>query len=168
MLSADLRFRRLQVVGSAFYNLPETTSSLFLRGGAALLTFIYPCLLALAETTAAFEGRSVVAKHAGYKLFRPTALVIAQTLADIPIFFPSLFIYCAGIYFLAGFKSDAGSFFTFFLFAFTTTLSMTSFFRMVGAAFETFEDASKISGIGFTLLSTYCEYSIGDLCGGSI
>lgn len=117
------------IVGSAFYDLAETTSSLFLRGGAALLAFIFPSMLALAETTSAFESRPVLAKHNGLKLFRPTAMVVAQTLADIPVFFPSLFIYGAGIYWFAGFKADAGAFFTFFLFMFATTLTMTSFFR---------------------------------------
>jgi ABC-type multidrug transport system permease subunit len=100
------------VVGSAFYQLPDTSSSLFLRGGACLLSFIYPSLLALAETTAAFEGRPILAKHNGFKLYRPSALVIAQTVADIPLFFPSIFEYGLVIYFMAGLKSSAGAFFT--------------------------------------------------------
>lgn len=102
----------------------------------------------------------MLAKHNGLKLFRPTALVLAQSITDIPFFFPSLFEYGLVIYFMAGFKSSAGAFFTFFLFQFTTALSMTAFFRMVGSSFETFEDSSKISGLGFTILATYSGYFI--------
>lgn len=60
------------VIASAFYNIPDDTNGLFLRGGAALLAFIFPTLLALSETTAAFEGRAVLSKHNSFKLFRPT------------------------------------------------------------------------------------------------
>lgn len=113
-----------------------------------------------AETTAAFEGRPILQKHNGMKLFRPTSLVIAQTLADIPLLMPSMIIYSTVIYWMAGFKSEAGPFFTYLLFCYLCVLSFSGYFRMVGSAFPTFEDASKISGFGFTLLATYNGYFI--------
>lgn len=55
----------------------------FTRGGAIFLTLLYPSLISLSETTGAFVGRSVLAKHKAFSLYRPTALVLAQTIVSI-------------------------------------------------------------------------------------
>jgi ATP-binding cassette subfamily G (WHITE) protein 2 (SNQ2) len=117
----------------------------------------------MAETTAAFEGRPILAKHKSLKLYRPGALVIAQSLVDLPVYFLPLLIYALVIYFLVGFKMQAGSFFIYVLFLYTTTGSLSALFRMIGAAFPTFEDASKISGFFFNLFATYCGCAIRNL-----
>jgi ATP-binding cassette subfamily G (WHITE) protein 2 (SNQ2) len=37
----------------------------FLRGGTLYLSILFPSLISLSETTAAFEGRAILAKHKG-------------------------------------------------------------------------------------------------------
>jgi ABC-type multidrug transport system ATPase subunit len=51
------------IVGSTFYNLPQTSSGVFPRGGVMFLILLFNALLALAELTAFFEHRPVVLKH---------------------------------------------------------------------------------------------------------
>lgn len=113
----------------------------------------------MSETTHAFEGKSILFKHKTLSLYRPAAFVFAQTIADVPGYLISLSLYCVVIYFLAGLKLNAGSFFVYLLFTYTTTSALASFFRMIGAAFPTFEDASKAQGFFFVLFSTYCEHA---------
>lgn len=53
---------------SLFYEIPQTTGGAFLVGGSLFLSILQPSLISLSETTAAFEGRSVLAKHKGIEL----------------------------------------------------------------------------------------------------
>ena len=120
-------------------------------------------ILALAEATLAFEGRSILAKHKSLSLYRPGVLAIAQVIADLPMYFVPLLLYTIVLYFLAGLKLQAGSYFIYFLFTYLTTCTMASFFRMVGYAFSTFEDASKVTGFAFNLFATYCRSFSGQM-----
>lgn len=79
---------------------------------------------------------------------------------DVILYAPAMVWYAVVIYWMTGFKSEAGPFFIFLLFAYITTLTMTSCFRAIGAAFPTFEDASKVSGFIFTLFASYCKSSV--------
>lgn len=116
-------------------------------------------ILTMAETTAAFESRAILAKHKSLSLYSPSAFVIAQSIADLPMYFIPLSLYAIVLWFLSGMKMQAGPFFIFLLFTYTNTCTFAAFFRMVGSAFPTFEDASKISGFFFNLFATYCTSS---------
>ncbi|WVW81393.1 hypothetical protein I302_103385 [Kwoniella bestiolae CBS 10118] len=148
------------LVGSLFYAVSDTTGGLFLRGGAIFLTLLYPSLISLSETTAAFSGRAVLAKHKAFSLYRPSAVLIAQTIGDLPIFAGQLIIFTLIIYFMVGLKTDPGLYFMFLLFTYITTLCTTAFFRFIGYSFGTFNNASKVSGLMFSILVTYAGYII--------
>lgn len=148
------------IVGSLFYDIPDTTGGLFLRGGTIYLAILFPSLISLSETTAAFSGRAVLAKHKAFSMYRPAAVLVAQTLGDLPIFFVQLLIFTLIIYFMCGLKLDPGLYFTFFLFTYITTNCTTAFFRFVGYSFGTFNNASKVSGLMFSVLVTYAGYVI--------
>ncbi|WWC57723.1 uncharacterized protein I303_100257 [Kwoniella dejecticola CBS 10117] len=148
------------LVGSLFYNVSDTTGGLFIRGGAIFLTLLYPSLISLSETTAAFSGRAVLAKHKAFSLYRPSAVLVAQTIGDLPIFAGQLIIFTLIIYFMVGLKVDPGLYFTFLLFTYITTLCTTAFFRFIGYSFGTFNNASKVSGLMFSILVTYAGYII--------
>ena len=146
--------------------------SQFLRGGAIFLTLLcqshilsvlssysakyalVPSLISLSETTAAFSGRAVLAKHKGFSMYRPSAVVVARTIGDLPIFFVQLIIFTLIIYFMTGLKVNPGHYFTFFLFAFVLTNTTTAFFRFIGYSFGTFNNASKVSGTMFSVIVT--------------
>ncbi|KAM3083160.1 hypothetical protein ACMFMG_003820 [Clarireedia jacksonii] len=114
----------------------------------------------MSEVTDSFSGRPVLAKHKGFALYHPAAFCIAQIAADIPVLLVQISHFSLVLYFMAGLKQDAGSFFTFWIIIFATTMCMTALFRSVGAAFDTFDAASKVSGFLIAALIMYTGYMI--------
>jgi ATP-binding cassette subfamily G (WHITE) protein 2 (SNQ2) len=106
--------------------------------------------MAFSDVQIAFQGRPVMAKHKAYSMYRPAAVFIAQTLADMPILFVQLVILDVIVYFMSGLQYDAGKFFTFLLFSFVLTGTITAFFRAAGYATSAYNDATKITGGVFT------------------
>lgn len=100
----------------------------------------------MSEVTDSFSGRPVLAKHKAFALYHPAAFCIAQIAADIPILLFQVTHFSIVLYFMVGLKTDPGAFFTFLAFVFITTLVMVALFRAIGAAFPTFDAASKVSG----------------------
>ncbi|CAK9785424.1 ABC transporter [Cutaneotrichosporon oleaginosum] len=141
--------------GSVYYAIPKTTAGLFLRGGLMFMLVLFPVILSFADVQSAFVGRSVLAKHKAYSMYRAGAVLAAQTLVDLPIFFVQIFLYVLVSYFMAKLKMDGGLFWIAFLFSWLSALSMTTLFRTIGYAFNTYNDASKISGTVFTLFVLY-------------
>ncbi|WWD19932.1 hypothetical protein CI109_104404 [Kwoniella shandongensis] len=148
------------IVGSIFYSAPKSTGGIFLRGGTLFLSLLFPSLISLAETTAAFSGRAVSAKHKAFSMYRPSAVALAQTIGDLPIFFVQIVVFTLIIYFMVGLQVSAGHYFAYLLFVYITTITTTAFFRFVGYSFGTFNDASKVSGLLFSIIVTYAGYII--------
>ncbi|KAF4998964.1 hypothetical protein FGRMN_2763 [Fusarium graminum] len=146
--------------GSLFYNAPDNSAGLFLKGGALFFSILYNALIALSEVTDSFTGRPILAKHRSFALYNPAAVVIAQVVADLPIMLFQVSHFGLVLYFMVGLKMTAGAFFTYLLINYTTALSMTSFFRVVGAAFPTFDAATKVSGLSTVALFVYMGYMI--------
>lgn len=112
-----------------------------------------PSMISLGETTAVFSGRSVLSKHKGFSMYRPSALLLAQTIGDMPLYFVMIVMFTLIIYFMTGLKVDAGLYFIYLLFIYFTTLCTTALFRSIGYAFSTFNNASKASGFALLMLS---------------
>jgi ATP-binding cassette, subfamily G (WHITE), member 2, SNQ2 len=90
----------------------------------------------------------------------PAAFCIGQISADIPVLFFQVSMFSIVLYFMVGLTTTAGAFFTFWVIVFATTMCMTAMFRLVGAAFETFDAASKVSGFLIMALVMYTGYMI--------
>ncbi|KAH9203103.1 ABC-2 type transporter-domain-containing protein, partial [Leptodontidium sp. 2 PMI_412] len=146
--------------GSLFYNTSTDTSGLFLRSGALFLALLFNSLLAQSEVTDSFFGRPVLAKQKGFALYHPAAFVIAQVIADIPIFLLQVTVFSLILYFLVGLTVSASAFFIFWFILFTTIMTMTGLFRTIGAAFPTFDAASKLSGLAVIAVLLYNGYMI--------
>lgn len=65
-----------------------------------------PSMISLSETTAVFTGRSVLSKHKGFSLYRPSALLLAQTIGDMPLYFVMIVMFTLIIYFMTGLRVD--------------------------------------------------------------
>lgn len=148
------------VAGSLFYNAPDNTAGLFVKGGALFFALLYNCLVAMSETTDSFTGRPIMAKHKEFALYHPAAFCIAQIAADIPILFFQVTTFGIILYFMVALKSTAAAFFTFWIFLYTAAMVMTAFFRLCGAAFPNFDAASKVSGFAVAAIATYAGYMI--------
>lgn len=155
------------VAGSLFYNAPNTSSGLFVKSGALFISLLFNSLLAMSEVTDSFSGRPVLAKHKAFALYHPAAFCIAQILTDIPTLIFQVSHFSLVIYFMVGLKVEAGAFFTYWLIVFTVAMVMTALFRAVGAAFKTFDDASKVSGFLIAALIMYTgKYTTTSLTNG--
>jgi len=146
--------------GSLFYSAPDNSLGLFLKGGALFFSILYNALIALSEVTDSFTGRPILAKHRSFALYHPAAICIAQIAADFPILLFQVTHFGLVLYFMVGLKTTAGAFFTYLVTNFITAMSMTAFFRLVGAAFPTFDAATKVSGLSIVALFVYMGYMI--------
>lgn len=148
------------IAGSLFYNAPGNTAGLFTKGGSLFLGLMYNSLMAMSEVTDSFAGRPVLAKHKNFAFYNPAAFCIAQITADAPILFFQVSTFTVILYWMTFLKATAAAFFTCWFVIYLTTFTMTAFFRMIGAAFPTFDSASKISGFSLTALILYVGYQI--------
>ncbi|OQD80303.1 hypothetical protein PENANT_c037G10701 [Penicillium antarcticum] len=148
------------IAGSCFYDSPNTSEGLFTKGGAVFFSLLYNCIVAMSEVTESFKGRPVLVKHKSFAMYHPAAFCLAQITADFPVLLFQCSIFSVVIYWMSGLKHTAAAFFTFWIILFTTTLCITALFRFIGAAFSTFEAASKISGTAVKGIVMYAGYMI--------
>ncbi|PLB53830.1 pleiotropic drug resistance protein, ABC superfamily [Aspergillus steynii IBT 23096] len=148
------------ISGSLFYSAPNNSGGLFVKSGALFFSLLYNSLLSMSEVTESFSGRPVLIKHKSFAFFHPAAFCIAQIAADIPVLLFQVSIFSLVVYFMVGLDMSAGSFFTYWILVFTTTMVMTALFRAVGALFSTFDGASKVSGFLISALIMYTGYMI--------
>lgn len=148
------------MTGSLFYNTPDTSSGIFGKGGTLFISVLTFGLMALSEVTDSFSGRPVLAKHKEFAFYHPAAFCLAQITADIPIIASQVTTFSLIVYFMVGLKQNAGAFFTYWVLLFSVSICMTSLFRLIGAAFDKFDDASKISGFTISALIMYSGYMI--------
>ncbi|KAJ5344376.1 hypothetical protein MYU51_003039 [Penicillium brevicompactum] len=148
------------VCGSLFYNLPETSASIFLRPGVCFFPVLYFLLESMSETTGSFMGRPILSRQKRFGFYRPTAFSIANAITDVPVVIFQVSSFSIILYFMAALQMDAGKFFTFWIIIIAQTLSFVQLFRSVGAVCGTFGNASKISGLLSTVFFVYGGYLI--------
>ncbi|KFZ20043.1 hypothetical protein V501_00332, partial [Pseudogymnoascus sp. VKM F-4519 (FW-2642)] len=146
--------------GSLFYSAPSNSAGLFLKGGALFFSILYNSLIALSEVTDSFTGRPILAKHRSFALYHPAAICIAQVVADFPVLLFQVTHFGLVLYFMVGLESTPKAFFTYWITNFVTAMTMTSLFRLIGAAFPTFDAATKVSGLTVVALFVYTGYMI--------
>jgi ATP-binding cassette subfamily G (WHITE) protein 2 (SNQ2) len=148
------------ITGSLFYNSPGDSTGLFLKSGAIFFALLFFTIQAMSEVIDSFTGRPVLAKHKSFALFHPAAFCLAQIAADIPIIIFQVSHLSLVIYFMVGLKMAAGAFFTFWVICIATSVCMTACFRAIGAAFTSFDAASKAAGFVVTAYLMYAGFQI--------
>lgn len=149
------------VAGSLFYNAAEDSTGLFIKSGSIFFAILYNGLLCpLSEVTDSFFGRPVLIKHKHFAFFHPAAFCISQIVLDIPVMIFQITHFSLVLYFMTGLKMSAAGFFTYWVVILASTMCFTEMFRAVGAAFRSFDGASKISGFLTTALVVYTGYMI--------
>lgn len=63
---------------------------------------------------------------------------------------------------MVGLKQTASAFFTLWIITFSVAMTMTACFRAMGAAFTTFDGASKVSGFSLSAFIMYTGMSPSD------
>ncbi|KAF5658552.1 ATPase [Fusarium heterosporum] len=148
------------IAGSLFYNASSDSSGLFIKSGAVFVALLANSLISMSEVTDSFTGRPVLLKHKAFAMYHPAAFCIAQIAADIPIILLQVTTFSLVEYFMVGLTATAGHFFTFWILLISVTICITALFRAIGAAFSTFDAASKASGFVITATIMYSGYLI--------
>ncbi|RGP58675.1 brefeldin a resistance, partial [Fusarium longipes] len=148
------------IVGSLFFNLPDTAAGAFPRGGALFFLLLFNALLALAEQTAAFESKPILLKHKSFSFYRPSAFAIAQTVVDVPLVFIQVIIFNVLIYFMANLARTASQFFISCLILWLVTMVTYAFFRAISAWCGTLDVATRFTGVAIQILVVYTGYLI--------
>ncbi|KAJ9144065.1 ABC-2 type transporter [Pleurostoma richardsiae] len=148
------------IAGSLFYDAPNNSGGLFSKSGALFFALLYNSLISMSEVTDSFRGRPVLIKHKTFAYFHPAAFCISQITADIPVILFQVSTFSLVLYFMVGLTASAGAFFTFWVVLMATTMCMTAMFRAIGAAFATFDAASKVSGLLISATIMYSGYMI--------
>ncbi|KAH8669011.1 ABC-2 type transporter-domain-containing protein [Xylariales sp. PMI_506] len=148
------------IVGSLFYQLPQTAAGAFPRGGVLFFLLLFNALLALAEQTAAFQAKPILLKHKNFSFYRPSAYALAQTVVDIPLVLVQVVLFDAIIYWMAGLSATPSQFFISLLILWTVTMTTYAFFRAISALFKTLDDATKVTGLAIQILVVYTGYLI--------
>ncbi|KAL8815294.1 MAG: hypothetical protein Q9223_005559, partial [Gallowayella weberi] len=148
------------IVGSLFYNQPDTTDGAFTRGGTLFFSIIFLGWLQLTELMKAVSGRVVIARHKDYAFYRPSAVSLARVLADFPLILVQVIIFGVIMYFMTNLDVDVSKFFIFELFVYTTTICITALYRFFAALSPTIDDAVRFSGTALNLLIVYTGYVI--------
>jgi len=148
------------IVGSLFYGQSLDTSGAFSRGGTIFFSILFLGWLQLTELMKAVSGRAVVDRHHDYAFYRPSAVSIARVVTDFPMLLPQVCLFTIIMYFMTNLDVEAGKFFIYLLFVFTTTVMLTALYRMFAALSPTIDDAIRFSGIALNLLIIYTGYVI--------
>jgi ATP-binding cassette subfamily G (WHITE) protein 2 (SNQ2) len=105
-------------------------------------------------------GRPIIKKQTGYGFYRPAAIQIANTLADMPFSATRILIYDIIIYFMTHLSRSAGGFFTFHLVNYVAFLTMQGFFRTIGLFCSNYHTAIRVAVSIFPNLVLYAGYMI--------
>jgi ATP-binding cassette, subfamily G (WHITE), member 2, PDR len=143
------------IIGSIFYGSPDTTGSFFAKSSVLFFAVLLNALIAITEINGLYDQRPIVEKHVSYAFYHPFAEAFAGIVSDIPVKLLIAIAFNVILYFLAGLRYQAGSFFVFFLFNFVAMLTMSAIFRTIAAVTKTISAALAIAGV--MVLALFCR-----------
>jgi len=78
-------------------------------------------------------------------MYRPSAIAVANTLADMPFSALRVLLFNIIVYFMSGLHRSGGAFWTFHLFNYLAYLVMQGFFRTFGLMCFNFDSAFRLA-----------------------
>ncbi|KIJ14545.1 hypothetical protein PAXINDRAFT_169702, partial [Paxillus involutus ATCC 200175] len=148
------------IFGTVFFQVPNTTSAYFSRGGVLFFALFFTAISSMAELGALFSQRPIVLRHQKAAMYYPFIESLAHTVVDIPITFVIQTVFAVLCYFLVGLQQSSAQFFTFLLFVFTVTLIMKAFIRSIAACFRAESSAVSLAAFMVLLQMLYTGYTI--------
>ncbi|KAL2060519.1 hypothetical protein VTL71DRAFT_9160 [Oculimacula yallundae] len=148
------------VVGSAFYDTGNNTNGLFSQQGVIFFSLLFNPIQTLVEISTQFAQRPIVEKQIGFAMYHPGIDAIASLITLYPVKLMGVSCFNIILYFLSGLRREAGAFFIFMLFTYTTVLTMATMFRVVGAVNKHESIAISVGGAILLPLIVYTGYII--------
>lgn len=148
------------VVGSIFYNLPPDTSSLNQRAIAHFFIIMMNALASVLEILTLYTKRKIVEKHSRYALYHPSAEAVASAVFDLPYKVVNSLLMNTLLYFMCNLRREPGAFFFFLLINFSTALSMSMLFRLIGSLTQTLAEALAPASIILLAVTLFSGFPI--------
>ncbi|GAA5923733.1 uncharacterized protein JCM15063_003745 [Sporobolomyces koalae] len=148
------------ITGGVYFNMPETASGAFTRGGLIFIALLFNSFQAFNELPTQMMGRGITWRHKQFAFHRPSAATLSQTIADAPNNALQILVFCIIAYFMGGMVRTAGAFFSFYLIVLSTYFSLAGFFRLLGTLCANYDQASRLASVIITLMITYSGYLI--------
>ncbi|KAJ5613769.1 CDR ABC transporter [Penicillium herquei] len=146
------------IIGSVFYNSPDTTSGFTSKGAALFFAVLLNALTAMSEINSLYAQRPIIEKHNSYAFYHPFTEAIAGVIADIPVKFALAVCFNIILYFLVGLQRKPGNFFLYFLITFMITFVMSAVFRTLAAITKTVSQAMGLAGVMILALVVYTGF----------
>ncbi|RDW60660.1 AtrD-2 [Coleophoma cylindrospora] len=148
------------IIGSVFYNLSDTTSSLYSRGALLFFAILLNAFSSNLEIMTLYAQRPIVEKHNKYAFYHPFSEAIASMACDLPNKFLSCTAFNLILYFMTNLRREVGAFFIFWLFNFVCILCMSSIFRGIGSLSRSLAQAMPPASIFMLSLVIYTGFAI--------
>ncbi|KAJ5711055.1 CDR ABC transporter [Penicillium malachiteum] len=146
------------IIGSVFYNSPDTTSGFTSKAAALFFAVLLNALTAMSEINSLYAQRPIIEKHNSYAFYHPFTEAIAGVIADIPVKFALAVCFNIILYFLVGLQRKPGNFFLYFLITFMITFVMSAVFRTLAAITKTVSQAMGLAGVMILALVVYTGF----------
>ncbi|MCJ1478445.1 hypothetical protein MMC13_007125 [Lambiella insularis] len=151
------------VIGSVFYNLPDTSGSFYSRGALLFFAILINAFGSALEILTLYAQRPIVEKHQRYALYHPSAEAFASMLTDMPYKMTNAIIFNLTVYFMTNLRREPGAFFFFALISFFLTLTMSMLFRTIAATSRTLTQALAPAAVLILAIIIYTGFAIPTL-----
>lgn len=148
------------IIGSLMYNITTETVGAFSKGGVIFFSCLYFSLMTLAETPALFLDKPILNKQYGYKLYHPSAELLAKQLIQFPVRLIAITCFAIILYFLTNLKVEAGAFFQYFLFINLVVQAVSGLFVMLSSLMPNSAAAMGVCGLSMISMVIYSSYMI--------
>ncbi|KAL2817106.1 ABC-2 type transporter-domain-containing protein [Aspergillus granulosus] len=148
------------IIGSVFYDLPESTSSFYLRGALLFFAVLMNAFASALEILTLYAQRPIVEKQARYAFYHPYAEALASMLCDMPYKIINSFTSNIPLYYMANLRQTGSAFMTFWLFSLVATLAMSMIFRTIASASRTLSQALVPAAVLILGLIIYTGFTI--------
>lgn len=148
------------IIGSLFYNINNSTSGAFSRGGVLFFSLLYNALASLAEINNAFSQRPILMKQKSYSFYHMSTESLQRHFSDLPVRLLTYTVFGLIVYFLSNLHRTAGQFFFYMLIMAVTSFAIGAFFNMISSFTKEASSANAIAGIGVLMLSIYTGYMV--------
>ncbi|KGO76641.1 CDR ABC transporter [Penicillium italicum] len=148
------------IIGSVFFRLPDDVTSFYSRGALLFFAVLLNSFSSALEILTLYAQRPIIEKQARYAMYHPFAEAISSMLCDMPYKILNAITFNITLYFMTGLRQTGGAFFTFILFSFVTTLTMSMIFRTIASYSRTLSQALVPAAMLILGLVIYTGFTI--------
>lgn len=148
------------IISAMFYGEAYDSIGVFTRGGVILFLCLFNGWLQLSEGFDAVTGRPMLDRHRQFAFHRPSAVIIARAIVDIPFLLIQCFLTTIIVWGIAGLRRDAGAFFIYFVYVFLCAYNLTALYRAIAAFSATFLEAIRFSVLALNVVIIFVGYVI--------